>query len=198
MTNMNHFKDPAVYGLTDPDGRVFYVGITTVNALNRWWQHRYRARINHPAPVYVRWNEIGLDQVGFVVLQNLTPDDDPLAVEAEVIAGLLAEGHVLVNQKSRDGVAESMSAESKEKVGRSNKGKDTWIKGKTGHEAGWTEERKQAQRDRIKAKQAARVPNHGSRTEYIKYKCRCDACRSNYSRLQEEYRIRIGRKKEET
>lgn len=170
MTNMNTHKDPCVYGLVDPDGRVFYVGSTKVNALNRWWEHRYRARIGHPAPVYARWSEIGLDAVGFEVLES-TPEENLREREAWWIKNLIDSGLDLVNQFARDGIPDSMSDATKGKLGAARRGKPTWIKGKKGIEAGWTDERRKAASDRQKERM-----KHGSRRLALDNGCQCPLC----------------------
>ncbi len=150
MTNY-YTDDPAIYGLTGPDGRVFYVGRSTRSARARWYEHRYRAKV-HPGPVYERWRELGYDNVSYIVLE----ENGTAESEREWIEVLKFQGHPLVNQLSVDGIEGSWSDASKERVGRSNRGKATWIKGKTGEEAGWTPERRKAQSERIKAINAAR------------------------------------------
>ncbi len=150
MTNY-YTGDPAIYVLRGGDGRVFYVGRTTRSIRARMYEHRYRVSF-HPGPVYERWREHGKDVVTIEVLES----GGDAEREAFWINKLLADGEPLVNQLSQDGVAESMSRESRDKIGRSNRGKDTWIKGKTGLEAGWTPERRAAQSARIKQINEAR------------------------------------------
>lgn len=194
MVNMNHFEDPAIYGLTDADGRVFYVGRTSTNALNRWWQHRYRAKF-HESPVYRRWREIGYDSVGFIVLEHVPIGGDLRAREAWWIAKLVNSGADLANQEGRNGIADSMSVETRAKISAAHKGRPTWNKGKAGEEAGWTSERKDSIKRATRIRAESRTPRHGTVTEYTKYRCRCDDCRGAYSVYQEEYRRRVGRKK---
>lgn len=191
---MNHFEDPAIYGLTDADGRVFYVGRTSVNPLNRWWEHRYRAKF-HDSPLYRKWREVGHDSVGFTVLERVTPGDDLRQREAWWIAHLIDSGVDLVNQEGRNGIANSMSPETRAKISAARKGRSTWIKGKTGEEAGWTEQRKAALREAARKRAETRQPRHGTTTEYSRYGCRCADCREAYSTYQEDYRRRTGRKK---
>lgn len=152
MVNMNKYKDPSVYGLCDQNGRVFYVGRTGTNAQNRLWEHIYRARSGHMAPVYQMMRRIGYNTVTFKVLERIADDSQGKQVEAKWIKKLIDSGLQLMNQFGRDGVPDSWPQSLKEHGVPSRKGKPTWIKGKTGIEAGWTEERKQAQRDRALAK----------------------------------------------
>lgn len=170
MVNMNKHKDPCIYGLTS-DAGVFYVGTTKTNAQNRLWEHIYRARSGHIAPVYQRMREIGLDNIGFTILRNLEPDDDALAIEASIIFDLLASGVDLSNQKARDGVPESMSAKSKALIGVANGGKPTWIKGLTGERAGWTDARRKEQ-----SMARSGQFKHGSRRLALEGGCPCPAC----------------------
>lgn len=169
---MNHHEDPCIYGLTY-DGRVFYVGYTSVNALNRWWQHRYRARSGHSAPVYEYMRAVGIDRVGWEVIEQLTPGSDHKTAEASHIARLIGEGFYLVNQMARNGIPDSWSEEMRNKVGNANRGRPSWIKGKRGEEAGWTQERKD---NLAKRRREDRVARHGSVTEYRKHGCRCEEC----------------------
>ena len=179
MANMNHYEDPCIYGLTY-DGRVFYVGYTSINALNRWWQHRYRARSGHSAPVYEYMRSVGIDKVEWLVIQKVMPGDNPKSLEVIHIARLIESGVELVNQIGRDGVPDSWSEEMKQKVGKSHAGRKSWTSGKSGEDAGWTEERRRAQSERMKAR---RSPRHGSVTEYRKHGCKCLEC----SRAMREY-----------
>jgi hypothetical protein len=106
------------------------------------YEHKYRAAW-HPGPVYERWREVV--DVHIVVLENgADPDRELYWTER-----LRNEGHDLVNQLGANGNPNAWSEASKERVGRSNKGKPTWIKGKTGEAAGWTPERRKAQSERI-------------------------------------------------
>lgn len=181
MVNMNRYKEPAVYALKHGGG-FFYVGRTSSNALNRLWQHRARARGGHSAPVYEKMREVGVYEVEFEVLHYLSEEDDPREVEAGWISKLLSEGHELANQMGRDGVPDSFSESAKEKLSNSRRGRSTWIKGKTGEEAGWTEERKRAQGEAVLAR---RVPKHGTSNERIKYGCECEVCRDWEEMLKE-------------
>lgn len=150
MTNMNKHLDPCVYALHGDDGQIAYVGSTSKNATNRRWEHVYRARSGHSAPVYEWMREVGIDSVGVVVIAR---EPDPVlreALEVSSIVQLIEEGHPLVNQMSRDGRPGSMSQETKRRVGTANAGRATWIKGKRGEAAGWTAERRAAQSRRFR------------------------------------------------
>lgn len=149
MVNMNQYKDPCIYALTGEAGVFIYVGRTKTNALNRWWEHRYRARINHPAPVYQEMNRRGPDSIGWEVLQFLRDDDDAKAIESSWIKRLIEEGHPLVNALGRDGTPDSIPVEMRETMNRDKRGKPSWTSGKKGEAAGWTEERREAQRQRL-------------------------------------------------
>lgn len=153
MVNMNHHEDPAIYGLTAPDGGVFYVGRTSVNALNRWWQHKSRAASGHEAPVYARMREVGIENTSWVIVERYgdIPDGiSPRDREAWWIAKYIEAGADLVNSNGRDGVPDSWSSQQKERGVPSRKGKLTWIKGLTGEDAGWTDDRREAQSIRTK------------------------------------------------
>lgn len=141
--NKNMTRHPVVYGLL-AGGSFGYVGMTRVNVKTRLWEHRSRSRSGHTAPVYEWMRSVGVDLVEAVVL------DEDSSSESEWIVKLLAEGHPLANQKSRDGVENSLSAETKKKIGASNSANGpTWIKGKTGEAAGWTPERRAIQSARM-------------------------------------------------
>ncbi|AGY47141.1 GIY-YIG Endonuclease [Clavibacter phage CN1A] len=144
--NKNMNRQPCVYGLEA--GGFLYVGVTTVNPKTRWWGHRGRARGGHTAPVYERMREVGIDAVKIVVLEECEADRLE-GRELFWIQKLKSEGHDLTNQIGADGKAKSMSASSRSRIGAAKAGKPTWIKGKTGAAAGWTPERKAAQRARI-------------------------------------------------
>jgi hypothetical protein len=144
MVNMNKFRDPAVYALHAGDGVFAYVGTTAMNSKNRLWEHIYRARSGHTAPVYEWMRSVGIENV---VVVDLLKESDPQAranAEVKFIADFIAQGFPLTNQISRDGVPGSMSEESKRRIGEKKIGKPTWIKGKRGVEAGWTDERRKA------------------------------------------------------
>lgn len=151
MVNMNHYEDPAIYGLTAPDGGVFYIGRTSVNALNRWWQHKSRASSGHAASVYVRMRDVGVQDTSWVIIERY--EDIPAGItprerEAWWILKYLEDGADLVNSNGRDGVPDSWSPEQKERGHASRRGKPTWVKGLTGEDAGWTPERR-AEQSRI-------------------------------------------------
>lgn len=152
MVNMNHHKDPAIYGLTDPDGGVFYIGRTTVNALNRFWQHKSRAR-DHSAPVYVRMREHGIENVSWTMIERFADIPDgvtPKQREAWWIARYIGDGADIVNALGRDGTPDKWSPEMRERGVPSRRGRPTWIKGKTGEDAGWTQDRRKAQSQRLR------------------------------------------------
>jgi len=52
MVNTNKRKEPAIYGLYSEPGVYHYIGSTSQNSRTRLWEHIYRARNNHSAPVY--------------------------------------------------------------------------------------------------------------------------------------------------
>lgn len=151
MVNMNKFEEPSVYALVAPGGGLFYVGRTMKNAQNRLWEHIYRARSDHPAPVYQRMREVGYQDVTYQVLHFLQEGEDAREIEAAWIKSLLDSGHDLVNAFGRDGRPDSWSPERIERGMPTRRGKPTWIKGKRGEEAGWTEERRRAQSERRRA-----------------------------------------------
>lgn len=155
MVNMNKHIDPCIYALHIGDGLLHYIGSTSKNPLNRMWEHIYRARSGHTAPVYDWMREVGIDNVQVAVLRKEPDAGNRKITEAQFIADLLAEGHPLKNQISRDGNLNSMSATSRAKIGEANRGKPSWISGKTGEDAGWTEERRALQSARMKKKGAA-------------------------------------------
>lgn len=153
MVNMNKFKDPAIYALYVDDGVYYYVGSTTGNSKNRLWEHIYRGRAGHDSPVYHWMREVGLENVRVIDLEKVSDISNIKSIEAVWIKGLIAEGQPLLNQISRDGVVNSMSDESKRKIGSRAKGRPTWIKGKTGYAAGWTEARRKKQAETIRKRQ---------------------------------------------
>lgn len=136
MVNMNKLKRPSV------------------NSKNRLWQHIHRARSGHPSPVYEWMREVGLENVEVIDLEAVVETEDAEDLEAVWIARLIERGHPIVNRRGRDGIARSMAAESKALIGDKAKGRVTWIAGKTGDEAGWTDERRRAQSDRIRTRNA--------------------------------------------
>lgn len=149
---MNKYKNPCVYVLADGAGVYFYVGRTTINEQNRLWEHNYRANSGHTAPVYEAMRTAGVENVRVEVLQRIQAGDDVKHIEATWIKRLIDDGYPLVNAYGRDGIPNSWSPEQKERGMPSRRGKPTWIKGKTGEEAGWTEERKRIQAERRRAK----------------------------------------------
>lgn len=170
-------RRPAVYGLKAGD-EFGYVGSTTVNIRTRLWEHRSRARSGHTAPVY-RWMRlVGIENVEIV---ELAAGDDLRALEVECLVRLRADGHVLYNQSGVDGREHSMSVRTRRLLGASRRGKPTWIKGKRGVEAGWTEERRRAQSERRRAAVSGPrephlpLPAHGLRPRYD-LGCRCEKC----------------------
>lgn len=170
---MNKFKKPSIYALTEPDGGFFYVGRTKLNSQNRLWEHIYRARINHSAPVYQKMNQVGVSNVTVIDLEYLSDDQDARMVEAWWIKSLIGSGYDIVNALARDGVPDSWSREMRERGMLSRRGIPTWIKGKKGEEAGWTQERRLAQ---SMARKSARVRKHGTKLERKKYGCQCPEC----------------------
>lgn len=156
MVNMNKFKDPCIYGLTAPGVGVFYVGYTSVNAKNRWWQHISRARSGHQSPVYRKMRELGVDSVGYEVLERVTNERDAFSIEARWIKKLFDDGVKLSNMIGADGSPHSLPEALRRTMGLSRRGLPTWIKGKSGPEAGWTEERKVAQAQTMARKRAQR------------------------------------------
>jgi len=175
MVNMNKFRDPAVYALHAGDYRFRYVGSTGVNSHNRLSEHISRARANHPAPVYGWMREVGVENVYVVDLEKIA--DVALMHECETkwILTLLSGGHGLLNRVSPDGNGNAL----REYVTITHptmRGKPTWIKGKHGAAAGWTDERRANLRK-------SRVPNHGTNSEYANHGCRCDACIAAHAEL---------------
>lgn len=150
MVNMNKHKEPAIYALYTEPGVYYYIGSTSKNSLNRLWEHKYRARNNHTAPVYKWMRSAGIENVRVIDLISLAGVSNAAELEAVTIANYLAAGHPLTNQIARDGVVGSMSDYSKQAISEKNSGKSTWIKGKTGVDAGWTAERRAAQSERIR------------------------------------------------
>ena len=147
--NYNMERETVIYALVDSCGRIGYVGSTQVNAKTRYWEHRSRARNGHGAPVYDWVREVGIDSFTYVELEKLDPGAGVAVVEARWIKKLIDDGHPLQNQIARDGVPHSNGQRMKDILSSSRKGKPTWIKGKRGEEAGWTEERRQQQAKRF-------------------------------------------------
>ena len=150
MVNMNKHIDPCVYVLHSGDGVIAYVGSTSKNALNRLWEHNYRARSGHAAPVYEWMREVGVEAVTVEVLHREADREKREALEVKTILRLLSEGHPLRNQVSSDGKRNSMSQLSRDRIGLANRGKEPWTKGKRGEAAGWTEQRRREQSERMK------------------------------------------------
>jgi len=135
-------RETVIYGLVDSEGKIGYLGSTTVNAKTRYWEHRSRARKMHTAPVYDWIRKVGVDCFSVVELERLEADAQVTLTEARWIKRLIDEGHPLQNQIARDGVPHSNGQRMKDIVSQKHRGKPTWIKGKTGEAAGWTEERR--------------------------------------------------------
>jgi hypothetical protein len=176
MVNVNYRKDPAVYALHTGDHRYFYIGTTTVNSQNRLYQHISRANHNHQAPVYKRMRELGVRSVVVTDLQPLLPGDNALEVEARWISDMIERGFPLCNQVAVDGIPHSLSVEMRAKIGASRRGVPTWTKGKTGAEAGWSQERREGAIARASLARANRIPRHGTFNEYAIHGCRCESC----------------------
>jgi hypothetical protein len=153
MVNMNKYKQPAIYALYVDEGVFCYIGSTSKNSLNRLWEHNYRARNGHSAPVYQWMRFVGIENVKVIDLISLDGVDNPVELEAVTIANYIAAGHPLVNQIARDGVPGSMSEHSKKILSDKAAGKPTWIKGRRGVDAGWTDERRRKQSERMKQRQ---------------------------------------------
>lgn len=135
-------RTKVIYALVDPEGNIGYVGSTSVNAKTRYWEHRSRAREMHAAPVYDWIRKVGIDTFSFIELENLGINQDLALVEANWIKKLIEAGHPLQNQIARDGVPYSNGQRMKDMLSENRRGKPTWIKGKRGVAAGWTDERK--------------------------------------------------------
>lgn len=171
-------RRPVVYGLRA--GESFgYVGSTTVNLTHRWWQHKSRARTGHQAPVYEWMRLVGIENVQAV---ELATGEDLRKLEHEVIVRLRSQGHPLNNQSGIDGVPNSMSYRSRQKLSAARRGHDSWIKGKRGEDAGWTAERRAAfsaaRRDTTytgEREPGKQIPAHGLRARYDGG-CRCEKC----------------------
>jgi len=175
MVNVNTHRDPAVYALHAGDHQYFYVGSTSVNSQNRLYQHISRARAGHPAAVYQKMREIG---IGLVVVEDLAKEADPetrAGLEVAAIASLLRYGMPLTNKIWAKGAGLPTASneyrtivrqayrlahplERKPRKPRAKKISCPWPR----------KERKP---------KAPRLPNHGTRTEWEKYKCKCDPCR---------------------
>lgn len=165
MVNMNKFKQPAVYAITSlVSGDTLYIGFTTTNALNRFWQHKYRATSGHNAPIYKEMRRLGVENTSFTVIQFVDKVSEGKVIEAKTIKAMIDSGRKLFNELSRDGVVDSLPEHLKQKMSKERKNKDTWIKGKRGVEAGWTKERKKGSVRSIKT--SSSVPVQKAATEY--------------------------------
>jgi len=153
MVNVNKHKQPAIYALYSEDGVYCYIGSTSKNSQNRLWEHKYRARNNHSAPVYQWMRSVGIENVQVIDLVSLFGVSNAAELEAVTIANYISAGHPLTNQIARDGVVGSMSESSKQLIGDKNAGKKTWITGRRGFDAGWTDERRAAQSEHMKQRQ---------------------------------------------
>lgn len=150
MPNMNKHIDACIYALYVNEGEYCYIGSTSKNAQNRLWEHIYRARKGHLAPVYEWMREVNPQNVRFEILLRVADSKERAIQEANLIAKCIQDGHPLRNQISRDGVVGSMSETSRQLLSAAQKGKSTWIAGKKGLEAGWSDERKLLQSVRMK------------------------------------------------
>ena len=147
--NNNMQRERVVYALHDGFHNYGYVGTTTVNMKTRWWEHRSRARSGHAAPVYDWIRKIGIDNLQIEKLQDVPAGVDPHLIEVKHIKQLLDDGHPIQNQIGRDGVPHSNADRMKKILSEKKAGKETWIKGKRGLEAGWTDQRKKQQAERF-------------------------------------------------
>ena len=150
--NGNMTRECVIYALEDKAGNIGYIGSTKVNAKTRWWEHRSRARAGHAAPVYDWIRSIGIDNLQYRVLKSVQEIAEVEKVEASLIKSFIESGHPIQNQMGRDGVPKSHTERTKKIVSEKKKGKPTWIKGKRGEEAGWTEERRARQSQTMKAR----------------------------------------------
>lgn len=147
--NKNMQRESVIYALHDGQGNFGYIGSTRVNPKTRWWEHRSRARSGHSAPVYVWMRQVGIEKIDIEVLENIPEGIDPHVLEVVHIKQMLELGHPIQNQIGRDGVPHSNNERMKKLLSEKRRGKPTWIKGKSGLEAGWTDERRQSQRERF-------------------------------------------------
>lgn len=143
-------RESIIYALVDSAGNYGYIGSTTVNAKTRWWEHRSRARSGHDAPVYSWMRERGVDSIQIEILCNIPAGADRAQLEAEYISDFIRNGHPIQNQIGRDGRPNSNGERMKQILSEKRRGKPTWIKGKRGVEAGWTDERRRATSERMK------------------------------------------------
>lgn len=149
-------RERVIYALHDGQGNYGYIGSTGVNTKTRWWEHRSRARSGHAAPVYQWIRSIGIENLKIETVCAIPDGTDPAILEAHHIKKFLDAGHPIQNQISRDGVPNSNGERMKQILSSQRKGKPTWIKGKRGIEAGWTEERKKAQSERFRQLQVTK------------------------------------------
>jgi hypothetical protein len=176
MANVNQRFTPAIYALHTGDHNYSYVGSTSRNSDNRLYQHISRAQHGHMAPVYVWMRDVGIRNVQVIDLELVADKQVRQTHEAEWIARLISEGYPLTNELARNGVADSLSEELKKRMSETRKGKPTWITGKQGEEAGWTEARRLAVALTAAQVRADRIPVHGTLNEYKKHGCRCSEC----------------------
>ena len=168
--NKRSIRKPVIYGLAH-NGGFFYVGKTGANLAERFWQHTHRARSGHRSPVYVYMREVGISNVEPIELEEVLDWNTSDEMEIRWIKKLASEGHALTNQISTDGIPGSWSDAMKQKMSIIQRGKDTWIKGKTGADAGWSDERREAQSARRKG-----AYKHGGKSAALTYKCPCETC----------------------
>lgn len=143
-------RERVIYALHDGNKNYGYIGTTGVNTKTRWWEHRSRARSGHSAPVYNWIRQIGVENLQIETICHVQDEADAAALEAEYIKQFIDEGHPIHNQIGRDGIANSNAERMKQMLSEQRRGKPTWIKGKKGIEAGWTEERRLAQQERFR------------------------------------------------
>ena len=153
--NPNMQREPVIYGLYDADGNCGYIGSTKVNPKTRWWEHRSRARKNHSAPVYQWMRSVGIDSVQIKSLCDIPSDIDAAELETKYIKEMLDAGHPIQNQIGRDGKPHSNADRMKQILSEKKRGKPTWIKGKRGADAGWTEERRRRQAETVRLRYAS-------------------------------------------
>lgn len=149
-------RELSIYILKDKVGNVGYVGSTSVNAKTRYWEHRSRARRNHPAPVYDWIRQVGLDDFTYEVIEIVTEPGGLEQKEAEYIKHYVDNNHPVCNQIARDGRPRSNGERMKKLLSEQKRGKPTWIKGKRGEEAGWTEERRRIASIQMRERQKAK------------------------------------------
>lgn len=165
MVNMNHFENPAVYALHGGDGRLRYVGSTRVNSTNRMYQHAYRARAGHQAPVYKWMREVGIGKVQIIDLLHETDLTTLAALEQVAIEHLIAEGHDLVNSLHGRAARGELSEKTKARLAGAERARQR------------REFRAANPRPVKPERPLERIAQHGTRTEAEKYKCKCDPCR---------------------